>query len=81
MFSYPDSPNRAKALQKLEAPNLIVGITEEMDATFVLVALMMEWRIESMLPCYSEGTCKSKSDGARKGNVNQVRPCAIGLHS
>ena len=72
MFSYPGAPNRAKALLKLEAPDLIMGITEEMDATFVLVALMMGWRIDSMLPCYSKGQCKSKSDSLAKGNVNQV---------
>lgn len=77
VFSYPDAPNRAKALIKLNAPDLIVGITEEMDATFVLVALMMGWRVESMLPCYSKGTCKSKSAGLEKGNVNQGKYASI----
>ena len=50
---------------------MIIGISEEMDATFVLVALMMDWHVLDMLACYGRNECKSKSIPV-PGNVNQA---------
>jgi len=60
VLSYPHAPSRARAILKLRSSGMVVGITESMDESFVLVALAMGWPVEDMTPCYSPGLCPSK---------------------
>ena len=65
VLSYPNAPSQSRALRNLRSSGIIVGITESMEESFVLVALVMGWPVDDMLPCYSPGVCLSAKVASR----------------